>query len=74
MLASCTSVGKPVLELTLRDVVMSEASSRNEAVCVSAGKGVVGRWVRIKAESQVWVGTRPFDVSCAEIWAARVDD
>ena len=39
-------------------VVMSEASKRKSAVWTRAGKGVVGRWVARKVESQVGVGKR----------------
>lgn len=53
---------------------MSEAKRRKQAVCVSAGRGVVGRWVVRKLESQVEFGVRDFVVvSWADIWAAGSD-
>ena len=45
----------------LREVVISEAKTLKSAVFVSAGRGVVGRCVRTKAESQFCVGMRHFD-------------
>lgn len=60
--------------MVVRDCVMSEASRRKHAVCVRAGKGVVGRWVVRKAESHVGFGVRDFvAVSWADIWAAGSD-
>lgn len=53
---------------------MSEARRRKQAVWVRAGRGVVGRWVVRKLESQVGFGVRDFDaVSWADIWAAGSD-
>lgn len=53
---------------------MSDAKRRKQAVCVSAGRGVVGRWVVRKLESQVVFGVRDFvAVSWADIWAAGSD-
>lgn len=49
---------------------MSEARRRKQAVWVRAGRGVVGRWVVRKLESQVGFGVRDFvAVSWADIWA-----
>lgn len=53
---------------------MSEARRRKQAVWVRAGRGVVGRWVVRKLESQVGFGVRDFvAVSWADIWAAGSD-
>lgn len=53
---------------------MSEARRRKQAVWVRAGRGVVGRWVVKKLESQVGFGVRDFvAVSWADIWAAGSD-
>jgi len=53
---------------------MSDARRRKHAVCVRAGRGVVGRWVFRKAESQVGCGVRPLVViSWAVIWVAGLD-
>lgn len=53
---------------------MSEASRRKLAVCVRAGRGVVGRCVVRKVESHAGFGVRDFvAVSWADIWAAGSD-
>lgn len=62
MVALWTSCGKHVDADVLRDVVMSDASRRKQAVWVRAGRGVVGRCVVRKAEIQVAVGVRDFVV------------
>ena len=41
---------------------MSDARRRKQAVCVRAGRGVVGRWVVKKVVSQVSEGVRPLVV------------
>ncbi len=54
--------------------MISDARRRNEAVCVRAGRGVVGRWVARKAESQVGFGVSPLVVvSWRVIWDAGFD-
>ncbi len=60
MSALWMSCGKHVEALVVREVVMSEARRRKQAVWVRAGRGVVGRWVVRKAESHVGVGVRHF--------------
>ena len=58
----------------MREFVMSEANRRKQAVCVRAGRGVVGRWVVRKVESHVVFGVRDFvAVSWADIWPAGSD-
>ena len=53
------SGGKQLVEFGDREVVISEARRRKQAVWVSAGRGVVGRWVVRKEVSQVGEGVRP---------------
>lgn len=68
------SGGKHVGALAAREAVMSEAKRRKQAVWVRAGRGVVGRWVVRKAESQVGVGVRDLaDVSWEASWEGRFD-
>ena len=68
------SCGKQVEEALTREFVMSEASTRKQAVWIRAGTGVVGRWVVRKAESHVGFGVSDLVVvSWAEIWAAGLD-
>ena len=74
MLALRTSCGKHVEVLVVSEVVISEANRRKHAVWVRAGRGVVGRWVIKKAESQVGVGVRDFViVSWDMIWEEGFD-
>ena len=56
------SGGKQLGGFGVREVVMSEARRRKQAVWVSAGRGVVGRWVVRKEVSQVGEGVRPLVV------------
>ena len=51
-----TSDGKHVEAEVEREVVMSEARRRKEAVWVRAGRGVEGRWVERKVLSHVVCG------------------
>lgn len=68
------SCGKQVEDVVLRVSVISEASKRKQAVCVRAGRGVVGLWVVKKAEIHAGFGVRDLvAVSWADIWAARFD-
>lgn len=62
MLALCMSGGKQHIGFGDREVVISEASRRKQAVWVRAGRGVVGRWVVRKEVSQVVEGVRPLVV------------
>ena len=62
MLALCMSGGKQLVGFGDREVVISEASRRKHAVWVSAGRGVVGRWVVRKELSQDGEGVRPLVV------------
>lgn len=66
-MALWTSCGKHVDADGLRDVVMSDASRRKQAVWVRAGRGVVGRCVVKKADTQVVVGVRDFVVDSCEM-------
>lgn len=71
MVALWISCGKHVDADVLRDVVMSDARRRKQAVWVRAGRGVVGRCVVKKAEIQVVVGVSDFvvvswDMICVE--------
>ena len=56
------SGGKQLVGFDDREVVMSEARRRKQAVWVSAGRGVVGRWVVRKDVSHVAEGVRPLVV------------
>ena len=68
------SCGKQVADVVVRVSVISEASRRKQAVCVRAGRGVVGRWVVRKVEIHVGFGVRDLvAVSWADIWAAGFD-
>lgn len=58
VLALWMSCGKQVEDAVARDFVMSEASRRKQAVCVRAGRGVVGLWVVRKVESHMAFGVR----------------
>ena len=58
----------------MRVSVILEASRRKQAVCVRAGRGVVGLWVVRKVETHAGFGVRDLvAVSWADIWAARFD-
>jgi len=58
----------------VREVVMSEARRRKHAVWVSAGRGVVGRWLVRKVESQAVLGVRDLVVvNCWLIWKEGFD-
>ena len=56
------SGGKQLVGCGDREVVISEARRRKQAVWVSAGRGVVGRWAVRKEVSQVGEGVRPLVV------------
>lgn len=63
-----------MVALVVREVVRSEAKRRKHAVWVRAGRGVVGRWVVRKAETQPAVGVRNFVVVSWEmIWEDGFD-
>ncbi len=58
----------------VRDVVISEASRRKLAVWIRAGKGVVGRCVVRKSDSQVSFGVRDLvEVNWVDIWEDGFD-
>ena len=74
MLTLWMSCGKQVEDVLVRVSVISEASRRKQAVCVRAGRGVVGLWVVRKVEIHVGFGVRDLVAeSWADIWAARFD-
>ena len=67
-----TSFGKTVAGGGSREVVMSVARSRKRAVCLRAGRGVVGRMPAVKVWSQAGAGWRCRDWRCAESSATSV--
>lgn len=66
------SAGRSGADLVSMEVVMSDARSRNVAVCFRAGRGLVVRfWVERKVLSQVCVGGRCFPWRCVLRSAVR---